>query len=86
MTWKYESVNKEKLLIHIVQIKSTATLFQKVLVSPSLETHVKTVIYNIFYFQDNSSGLVNIIEIPVILFMLLHSLLLLQKLLGQPDG
>lgn len=44
MTWKYVSVNKGKLLIHIVQIKSTATLFQKVLVSPSLETHVKTVI------------------------------------------
>lgn len=43
-------------------------------------------LYNIFYFQDNSSGLVNIIEIPAVLFMVLHSLLLLQKPLGQPDS
>ena len=43
-------------------------------------------LYNIFYFQDNSSGLVNIIEIPAVLFIVLHSLLLLQKPLGQPDS
>ena len=43
-------------------------------------------LYNIFYFQDNSSGLVNIIETLAVLFMLLHSLLLLQKSLDQPDS
>lgn len=81
-----KSVNKEKLPIHIMQIKSTTPLFQIVLVSPSLESSYKKMLYNIFYFQDNSSGLVNIIEIPAVLIMVLHSLLLLQKPLGQPDS
>ena len=36
-----KSVNKEKLPIHIMQIKSTTPLFQIILVSPSLESSYK---------------------------------------------
>lgn len=43
-------------------------------------------LYKIFYSQDSSSGPVNIIETLAVLFMLLHSLLLLQKLLGPLLG
>ena len=62
LTQKYESVNKEKLPIHIMQIKSTTPLFQIVLVSSSLESSYKKCYITFSIFRITHQALLTLLK------------------------
>ena len=62
LTQKYESVNKEKLPVHIMQIKSTTPLFQIVLVSPSLESSYKKCYITFSIFRITNQALLTLLK------------------------